>query len=217
MPAFAAFAALTALLRPDATDAPLMWAGHQVSYGSRDIPFKGEVSTRMDTLVLAKVQFDGRTLVVDQVACAVRFEKVGGVRVHMDASGLPRSRMSFAMTPRGDSFVNRSVVAWDDEDVDRDGHPGITVEVDAPVCSGDLYVSNRSRTRAEGRFVGETFRGRAKVNVEQSVLGARGRCLGVVAKDTDEIVSGPFAYKRVTSDATCASLISSGWPIDAES
>lgn len=209
---------LAASAAPESSDGEaVLWAGHQISFGSRDVPFRGEVATRMDTLVLAKVEFDGSRLVIDQVACAVRFDEVGGVRVTMDAAGLPRTRMMFALQDGGEMFLAKSTVAWDDEDVDGDGHPGITIEVDAPVCSGDLYVSNRSRTRAEGHFEGELFRGRAKVKVEQEVLGTRGRCLGVVARDITETVSGPFAYARAPKGSTCASLISSGWPIDAES
>lgn len=196
-------------------EAPVMWAGHQISFGTREVPFKGEVSTRMDTLVLARVRRERGGLVIDQQACAVRFDEVAGVRVSMDAAGLPRSRVAFAQ--RDDTFVATSTVEWDDEDVDADGHPGMTIEVDAPVCSGDLYVSNRSNTRAQGHFDGETFRGRARVGVKQTVLGAKGRCLSAVARDTEETVSGPFAYTRVPADATCASLIASGWPIDAES
>lgn len=220
MPMFLAAIASTTLFFGAAStphDDGVLWAGHQVSYGSRDVPFRGEVATRMDTLVLAKVELDGRGLVIDQVACAVRFDEVAGVRVTMDATGLPRTRMLFALQTGGEVFLAKSTVAWDDEDIDGDGHPGITVEVDAPVCSGDLYVSNRSRTRAEGRFEGELFRGRSKVKVDQEVLGTRGRCLGVVARDITESVSGPFAYARVPKGSTCASLISSGWPIDAES
>lgn len=195
----------------------LSWAGHQVSYGSREIPFRGEVTTRVDSLVLARVKFDGNRMILVQDACAVRFAEVGGVQVHMDATALPPTRMRFDLQPDGETFTAKSLVSWGEEDVDGDGNPGMTVEVDAPVCAGDLYVSNRSRTRAEGWFDAEHFRGNAKVKVEQEVLGAKGRCLGVVARNTAEVVSGPFAYVNVPRGTTCASLIRDGWPVDAES
>jgi len=59
--------------------------------------------------------------------------------------------------------------------------------------------------------------GRASVLVQQRVLGTSNACLAMGAKDSSEMVRGPFAYARVSDDATCASLIASGWPIDAES
>jgi hypothetical protein len=200
-----------------ANDYPWLWAGHQVSYGQRDIPFRGSVVTRMDSLVLARVKMDGARLVISQVACAVRFDEVAGVRISMDANKLPRARMNFDLQPDGATFLSKSLVSWDAQDIDGDGNPGMTIGVDAAACDGDLYVSNRSRTRAEAQFDAKGFRGNAKVKVVQEVLGANGRCLGVVAKDTDEIVSGPFAYVGVPMGTTCESLISGGWPVDAES
>lgn len=199
------------------SDFPLLWAGHQVSFGSRDVPFRGEITTRTDTLVLARVKLDGGTLVVFQEACAVRFGDVGGIKVSMDASGLPRSRMAFSLQEDGKTFLAKSQVVWGKQDVDGDGNPGMTVSVDAPVCSGDLYVSNRSRTHALGHFEPKRFSGTAKVKVEQQVLGSRGRCLGAVARDTTEIVSGPFAYVQIAKGTTCGDLIRDGWPVDAES
>jgi hypothetical protein len=202
---------------PKYDEYPWLWAGHQVSYGEREIPFRGTVVTRVDSLVLARVKMEGSRLMISQVACAVRFDEVAGVRISMDADKLPRARMNFELQADGETFVAKSLVSWDDADIDGDGHPGMTIGVDAAACDGDLYVSNRSRTRAEGQFDPKAFRGSAKVKVVQEVLGANGRCLGVVARDTDEVVSGPFAYVGVPLGTTCESLISSGWPIDAES
>lgn len=199
------------------TDVPQRWAGHQVTYGTRKIPFRGEVTTRTETLVLADASVEDRRLVIREKACAVRFRDVGNVHVRMDASSLPVSRMIFSLQEGGDSFTGGSRVSWRAEDIDRDGNPGMTVNVDAPVCSGDLYVANDSRTVATGAFRSEGFHGFANVRIAQTVLGSRGRCLGLVARDSEEVVSGPFAYVRVAAGATCASLLRNGWPIDAES
>jgi hypothetical protein len=199
------------------SDYPLMWAGHQISFGTRDVPFRGEVTTRTDTLVLARVKIDGSKLIVLQEACAVRFGDVGEVKVSMDASALPRSRMAFELQDDGKTFASKSQLVWGEQDLDGDGNPGVTVSVEAPVCSGDLYVSNRSRTHAQGTFSPRRFSGTAKVKVEQQVLGTRGHCLGVVARDTTEVVAGPFAYVKVDKGTTCAELIRDGWPVDAES
>jgi hypothetical protein len=197
--------------------APVTWAGHQVSYGRRDIPFRGEVTTRSESLLLARVRFDGSTVVLSQIACAVRFDEVGGARVSMDAGALPRSQVRFAAGSDGVRYAASSEVQWGEEDLDDDGHPGMTVEVDAPVCAGELYVANRSLSMAQARFDRTRFFGRAKVKVHQRVLGARGRCLSAVAEDTTDVVRGPFAYTEVAPGTTCAQLFAQGWPVDAES
>ena len=198
-----------------AAELPTTWAGHQVTFGRREIAFKGEVETRMDSFVLARLRrLDGGVLELTQTACHVRFSKVAGVMVHMDAEALPRTRMLLAPDDEGE-LRGRSLVAWADEDVDDDGHPGMTVHVRAPVCSGDLYVTNRSTTKASATLSGTELRGRARVQVRQEILGAEGACLGAVAKTTDEQVTGPFAYVPVPEGTTCETLFNQGWPVTA--
>lgn len=199
---------------------PTLWAGHQVTFGKRVIPFKGEVETRMDSFVLARLERDGDLVELHQTACHVRFSKVAGVTVHMNAQSLPRTRMVFAAADdapaANGALQGRSVVAWASEDLDDDGHPGVTVHVQAPVCNGDLYVSNRSKTKATATIAPDRLEGRAKVHVKQTILGAEGACLSAVAKDTDEHQSGPFAYVPVPEGTTCETLFRQGWPVTAE-
>jgi hypothetical protein len=208
--------------RLDALELPALWAGHQVTFGRREIPFKGEVETRMDSFVIARLERDGDLALLHQTACHVRFSKVAGVVVHMDAQALPRTRTVFSVAedaPHGAgeaSLVGRSVVAWSSEDLDDDGHPGVTVHVQAPVCSGELYVSSRSKTKATATVGPTRLEGRAKVHVKQRILGAEGACLSAVAKDTDEHQSGPFAYVPVPEGTTCEMLVRQGWPVFAE-
>lgn len=207
---------------PAAEHGSTLWAGHQVTFGRRSIPFKGEVETRMDSFVLARMRRDGDVIELEQTACHVRFSKVAGVTVHMNAGALPSTRMVFAAAPRDEGapqahgLQGRSIVAWSTEDLDDDGHPGVTVRVQAPVCSGELYVSNRSRTRATATLDAERLRGRATVHVKQEILGADGACLEAVAKATDERQSGPFAYVPVPEDTTCETLLRRGWPVIAK-
>jgi len=190
-----------------------VWAGHQVSFGKRDVPFKGEVRTRTDTWTIARVEHQDDRITLTQEACMVVFKPIAGVKVFMDARALPANEFGF--DSNGVDLKGSSVVSWDDEDVDGDGHPGMTVRVDSSVCSGELYVSNDSRTRARAALDGDALRGTARVTIDQRVLGAKGACLSVVADDTHEVVSGPFAYAPVDSSATCRSLMQSGWPVDA--
>ncbi len=190
-----------------------VWAGHQVSFGKRHVPFKGEVRTRTDTWTLARVTQVGSKLTLSQEACMVVFKPVAGVKVRVDARALPANEFGFSSN--GVDLKGASEVSWQHEDVDGDGYPGMTVHVDSSVCSGDLYVANRSSTRARAELSGDTLRGTARVTVDQEILGAKGACLSVVASDTHEVVSGPFAYAAVEATTTCRSLMQSGWPIDA--
>jgi hypothetical protein len=195
-------------------DLPTTWAGHQITIGRREVPFQGEVETRTDTYVLATLRDRGRGLVLEQRACRVRFTPVGGVKVTMKAGSLPKSEMHLVPGEDG-GLRGRSLVAWGREDVDEDGHAGMTVTVDAPVCSGDLYVANRSFTEATVSISDGMLKGEADVHVVQSILGADGACLSVVAEGTDERLSGEFAFVPVDDDASCAGLFASGWPVDA--
>ena len=204
----------------DGDELPTTWAGHQVSFGRREVPFKGEVETRMDSFVLARLERHGELVELHQTACDVRFSKVAGVVVHMSAQALPDTRTVFAFaddaaTP-GRELSGRSLVAWGTEDLDDDGHPGVTVRVQAPVCSGELYVANSSKTKATATLTPERLQGRANVHVRQLILGAEGACLSAVAKDTNEHQSGPFAYVPVPEGTTCEMLFRRGWPVIAE-
>ena len=192
-----------------------VWAGHQVTLGSRDLPLRGRVTTRTETLVLARVRTDGDELVLEETACAIWFARVGGVSVSMDASSIPTHHATYK--PREGELWSRSRAGWGEEDVDGDGHPGMTITVDAPRCGGEIWVAHDATTRACGSRTSQGLHGRASVLVQQRVLGTSNACLAMGAKDSSEMVRGPFAYTRVSDDATCASLIASGWPIDAES
>jgi hypothetical protein len=93
--------------------------------------------------------------------------------------------------------------------------PGANDPVDATICSGELYVSNRSVTWGRGRTRAGRLEGRQDVKVEQRVLGVDGACLSMAAKDTKERMEGPFAYASVAPDSTCASLLRADGPVSA--
>jgi hypothetical protein len=202
-----------------ATSAPVgeLWAGHQIGFGSREIPFKGTVTTRSDSFVLAEVRRTEGRIELVQRACRVLIEPVGGVRVTVDAAAMPHASMRFVLGEHAKSLVADAVLAWDEDDIDDDGKPGMTVTVDAPVCSGELYVTNRSTTHAAGMLDGRRFDGHAWVRVVQHVIDTKGACLSMAARDTDERVQGPFAYVPVPAGSTCEGLLRNGWPVDAES
>lgn len=194
---------------------PAVWAGHQVTLGTRKVPIKGLIRTRMDSFVLARLERNGSLLELKQSACDVRFSGVAGVDVSMDGTALPQTLTVFATAEGSDELAGRSVVAWSSDDIDDDGNPGITIHVDAPICSGDLYVANHSRTTLTATLTPSRLEGDADIRVKQQILGAKGACLSAVAKNTDEKQFGPFAYVPVSADATCESLLAAGWPVSA--
>ncbi len=216
VPALLSAMLLTHAPDPATADARELWAGHQITFGSREVPFKGTVTTRTDTFSLARVRRREGSIELVQTACRVLIEPVGAVEVTIEATALPRSSMRFVAAPDDGGFASDAELAWGEDDVDGDGNPGVTVRVSAPMCSGELYVSNRSTTKAVGDYTGHGFAGDARVRVVQHVIDAKGACLSVVASDTDERVRGPFAYVPVPADTTCAELLRNGWPVDAE-
>lgn len=188
------------------------WAGHQVVRGVKKVPFLGELETRTDTYILADVarRADG-SIELMQKACKVKFKKVAGVNVSVDGPAMPKNKVVFE--PVDGVFKSRSVVKWGSKDIDGDGHPGATVRVDASICSGSLYVTNKATTNALAKTSrAGTLTGTVSVRVLQEVLGAKGRCLQKSAKDIDERYRGKFSYKKVDDDATCSELLPS-WPI----
>lgn len=198
-----------------APQTPEVWAGHQVSFGTRKLPLSGTVKTRSDVWTLARVTRGPQGLRLEQRACMVTFSPIGGISVRMDAASLPRSVMKFAPNERG--FRGRSAVSWGREDVDDDGNPGMTVSVDSVPCSGQVYVSNASSTQAVAAFATPTeFRGQATVAIKQDVLGASARCLRLGAGKTTQTVGGPFSFVPVDPNVTCRQLMQQGWPTDAE-
>ena len=71
------------------------WAGHQVTFGTREVPVLGTLETRLDTYVIARVRRQGATVQIDQRACKVEYGDIGGVKVYVDADALPDSRIVF--------------------------------------------------------------------------------------------------------------------------
>ncbi len=195
------------------------WAGHQVVYGTREVPVIGTMNTRMETFVIAQAQRQGDNIVVEQSACKVIYYDEGGVNVYFDVSALPDSRMIFERVEDTPLFTMTNEVKWGEEDIDDDGNPGMKVTVDASVCSGDLHVTNRSITNArasednEGKVV---LSGQVTVSIRQKILGAEGRCLSALAEDSYERSTGGFKYVPISADMNCRKLIDAGWPVSAK-
>ncbi len=189
------------------------WAGHQVVRGSRKVPMLGTLKTRIDTYLVAEVVRDGGQVRIEQRACGLRFAKVAGVSVWLNADALPVTKIKLEPGEDG-TLSGSSRVSWDDEDLDRDGNPGMTVRVEAPLCSGRLFVANDTKTRMRSTTLRDgKLSGKVSVDIGQEILGAETRCLSAMAKNSEEKNRGRFTYVKVEDGATCNSLWKNGWPV----
>jgi hypothetical protein len=194
------------------------WAGHQVVFGTREVPVLGTLETRMDTYVIARVRRSGDDIQIDQRACKVDYSDIGGVKVYVDADALPDSRIVFERVPGTPHYTMSGTVNWGEEDLDEDGKPGMRVYVDAPVCSGNLHVSNKTTTNARGfgDEQGSPIYGEVTISTRQKILDAEGKCLSAMAKDSFERSQGSFRYAKIKASETCQSLLAAGWPVKAK-
>lgn len=212
-------AGLPAPVAPAAAEAPApaLWAGHIVVRGRRVLPFFGDLKPQNDTFVLAEVTptEGGYTLV--QRPCRTEVAPIAGASVRF----LPGADERLPVAEIRFEAVDGALVAtgwengWDDEDLDGDGHPGVTVIVDAPMCGGALYVASHTRSEGAAQRDGGALRGEVQVTVEQRILGAHGACLRLVAQDSRDGMAGRFAYTPVSPGTTCQDL-SGAWPVHAE-
>ena len=193
------------------------WAGHQVVFGTREVPVLGTLNTRMDTYMLARVRRSDSEIIIDERACKVDYVDVGGVKIYVDPAGLPDSRVVFENVEGTPHYTMSGTLDWGSEDIDEDGRPGLRVYIDAPVCSGALHVSNKTTTiaRAFGDDQGTPLYGEVTLNIHQRILDADGKCLSSMAKDSYERSKGKFRYTKIKANSTCRSLIDAGWPVKA--
>lgn len=196
-----------------------MWAGHQATVGARRVPILGVLVTRSDTFLLARIRRDGDEVHLEQQLCKLDIAPFAGVKVSLLAEGLPKMpRTNITFRRNGPSWeaVPWST-SWNYEDVDHDGKPGATVRVEAPICGGTVYVGSNSQAIARGIEKAGAISGELKVSIDQRILETSGGCLGLVAKDTKEQVTGTFAYTPVPADSTCESLLAGArWPAHAK-
>ncbi len=193
----------------------VLWAGHQLVTGAQSAPVIGEIRTRTDSFLLARARRTEAGWEFEQRACRVEIADVAGASVTMarPVERLPEAR--FTLTEKLGAFEGGWFSLWGREDVDGDGRPGATVIVDAPLCGGTLEVASRTGNFASASPAGGALRGTIRVRVEQWILGTDGACLSLVAKDTDERMTGTFAYAEVPAGTTCATLEGRPWPVRA--
>jgi hypothetical protein len=210
--------ALLFLAAPTPKAAPGLWAGYEVVEGQRTVPVLGTIPTRRRAWFLARWRPDagdaGR-MILERQPCGVAFDKAKGVQVSLPQTFVrqrPTETVRFNRDAAGGFRGGQWQTGWGPEDADGDGHPGVSVQVDAPLCGGALYISSSSRNQAVAHRKGAALLGRIRTEVRQRVLGASGACLRATASDTVERKAGWFRLVPAPDDATCDSWSHARWP-----
>ena len=194
-----------------------VWAAHYVYHGAKRVPIIGRIKFQTSTYLIADVRVRDGMYALTQRTCRTEMSRVIGARVELNPNALDH------MPPAKIRFVERGGVhhadewptGWGSEDLDLDGHPGVTVTVRAPLCSGDLYVESRAASTAVGTMDAELhLRGQTRAYVDQRNLGASRRCLEFVSSDQADWMEGTFAYTEVPRGSRCEDLLAlREWPV----
>jgi hypothetical protein len=148
-----------------------VWVGHQVVFGKTSVPFMGEKETRSDSYLLARVKRAGGVIELEQLACKVSFKEIAGVKIDIPEEALlklPKARIHFV--PEDDLLRAKPWhVGWHKQDIDKDGAPGLSVLVDASICSGKLHVASVTRSAAVAKTTDYGLMGKISVEVKQKV------------------------------------------------
>jgi hypothetical protein len=197
-----------------------VWAGHQVLNGKRKVPLYGEKDVHTENYLIAEVRRSASHIDIIQKNCRIDISPIKSVLANMRPETvvrLPKTRISLEVAPDGTVTGPPWSSGWGDEDLDADGHPGATVQISGTSCSGEVYVSNQSTTSLlGGRVTEDGLVGKLSVRMKQTILGASGLCLKLIAGDSDETQTGSFAYRRIQPGNSCRSLAGKPWPVKAE-
>jgi hypothetical protein len=205
---------------PAATPTVEVWAGHQILRGLRKVPLHGQVPVSTEAYVLAKVQRQGNHIEIRQRFCRVEPAPVKSVTIALppaSIASMPSAILVVLVAADGSAKIAPWDVAWGQDDIDSDGHPGATFVVGGTFCSGDVYVASQSHYEATSAHLdGQVLSGEMKVTQKQQILGAKGLCLSAMAGDSVESQHGTFAYRPVPAGTTCQSLTGKPWPVKAQ-
>lgn len=186
------------------------YLGHSYVSHPRAMPILGTVEARTDTWVLARIVSTERGVEIQEQPCEVVIKPVAGVRVKM-LEGAVRRLPPVRFELSGEELSGKWRSGWEEQDLDQDGLPGVTMRVQASLCSGSLQVASQTSSRAVARWQGEELVGSLEVEVQQRILGATGACLKAAAKDSTDSMRGAFRYRRVAEGTSCEAA--GGWPV----
>jgi hypothetical protein len=168
--------------------------------------------------MLAEITRTEDSLTLKQFACKTAIKKVAGVSVTIPQKalrGMPAAIVRFRRLE--DAWLAPFWrVGWSNEDIDGDGQPGMSIEVNAPLCNGRLYVANQTFTNAKAwSMAKEAMNGALRLRVQQTILGSDRLCLRLFSKNSREEQWGVFAYRQVKPGSTCDGLLKRPWPVVA--
>jgi hypothetical protein len=196
-----------------------LWIGHQVAIGRRAVPLLGELETRIEYFLLARARRSGSELTLEQWPCAVRIKPVLGIQVRMPPATMakmPQARIEFSLAPDMTTWSAQPwEVGWGVEDLDGDGQPGMTVQVESFFCTGRISTSTWARSTASARDVDGALAGEIAIETREDLLGASQGCLLMGGRHREERQTGRFRYRRADPGTSCEQLSVEAWPVDA--
>lgn len=192
------------------------WVGHQITRGHRKVPVLGKLSTHLETYYLARMRRKGKGFEVIQQACGSKYRPIAGVKVGFHAEHTPALHYNFQPNRKGELRATARV-NWTREDLDKDGEPGLSIDVNARICRGRLYVGNHSRMQSMARWTHPwQWDGEIETEHTMQILGSDSFCLRTFARSRKEQAHGRFRFKAIPGPTSCAKLLKKPWPVHAE-
>ena len=192
----------------------LVWAGTQTMWGTAQIPLIGTITTRTDLRVLARVSRSPTGIALTQSTCDVHMEPIAGVRMWMLPTSVSRLPDVTITLNKGadDGLTGTWTTRWSKTDVDSDGFPGVSLQVEVPLCGGQIYLAADTQSVAPARFNGNELHGVVTAVLQKYILGASNACLRLAAAQSQETLHGVIHYRPVNPDLRCATVPENAWP-----
>lgn len=219
---------------PDVPQLDGWWIAFQLTTALVKLPVLGELESKTRVLSLLHIEQRGLELTIDERVCVLESDVPGPVETEYPAAfrrAISERNKPARLVREGEGYVFEEaertrllgVALRDPErealptkgddprvvDADRDGRPGLTVQVSG-LASGRLYVAQRDRSRRQGRFVSpDRVEGVSTWKSEQVVLGATSKMLTSApdARPHPDPARSPFSLERLPGPSSCAALL----------
>ncbi len=209
------------------------WARMVITTAESSAPLVGAVTTTNARIFLDQVSHEGGELQVESLICDMDVETSTGMAstVVPDAFVEAVGRNTWQATlesgqvrsPRTYNTLGLVEVGPDDAlpssaddarviDPDRDGQPGVTIEVTG-LAGGEMYFVQRNwREFDSTRVTGTTIDGTVRWDATRVVLDATSRSLRNArpAVPTQSPTENYFRMTRIADEATCSSILGEG-------